>query len=164
VRKTASPKRGGKGNPRPLRGKLLVRKAREVLEDWATQSPETHPINISRLAKKLGVTRQPIYDNGLDTEIDEYKKLQLKNFSKNKEGQVYKSAEERIAEKDKELAELRSKLDGWIELWATVEYNARMHGIDADKIFAPMPPAERGAAGTLREINKDDKRKNPTND
>jgi predicted DNA-binding protein YlxM (UPF0122 family) len=154
--KTVTHKKGGKGKRRPLRGQALIKKARETLKDWAKQPLETHPINISRLAKKLNVTRQAIYDNGLAEEIKECKKLQLKNFSQNEAGQSAKSAEARIADKDKKLADMQSKLDGWIELWATVEYNARMHGIDADKIFAPMALPDREIVRTLRRNDNED--------
>jgi hypothetical protein len=154
--KRVTHKKGGKGKPRPLRGQALIKKARETLKDWAMQPPETHPINISRLAKKLGITRQAIYDNGLAEEIEEYKKLQLKNFSQNEAGQSAKSAEARIADKDKKLADMQSKLDGWIELWATVEYNARMHGIDADKIFAPMALPDREIVSIIRRNDNED--------
>lgn len=142
--KDAEGRRGGRGKPRPLRGVKLVSAARAVLSRWVNLSPKTHPINISRLAKELGVTRQAIYDNELEEVVDEHKALQHKNFSVQKEAvALRKPLEERIASMEKEILDLRRKLDGWIERWVAVEYNARMLGLDADKIFAPMPPPDR---------------------
>lgn len=54
-----------------------------------------------------------------------------------------KPLEERIASMEEEILDLRRKLDGWIERWVAVEYNARLLGLDADKIFAPMSPPDR---------------------
>lgn len=136
--------RGGKGKRRPLRRGALVEKAREVLLEWAGLSPETHPINLSRLANKLKVSRQALYDNGLDKEIDRYKKLQRKNFSDNQSAAERKSKDQQIADLKEQVISMQQKLDGWIEKWVTVEYNARMLGIDPDQIFASMPAPERG--------------------
>jgi hypothetical protein len=137
-------RKGGRGKRRPLRGETLVNAALAVLSRWVNLSPETHPINISRLAKELGVTRQSIYDNELEKVVDEHKALQHKNFSIQKESVVLrKPLEERIASMEEEILDLRRKLDGWIERWVAVEYNARLLGLDADKIFAPMSPPDR---------------------
>ena len=148
--------KGGRGRRRPLRGKTLVRAAHVVLERWASLSPETHPINILRLSKELGVTRQAIYDNELKEVVNKYKALQQKNFTTQRgaKGQR-KPLEERIIYLKKELMELRSKLDGWIERWVAIEYNARMLGIDADKIFAPMPPPNRKLPKVSKERSKE---------
>lgn len=136
--------RGGPGKRRPLRGETLIRAALEALSRWTSLPPETHPINISRLAKELGVTRQALYDNGLGKAVDEHRALQTTKFSVLREAASQrKPLEERITSMEAELSELRRQRDGWIERWATVEYNARMLGIDADKIFAPMPPPDR---------------------
>jgi hypothetical protein len=135
---------GGCGKRRPLRGAILVSAALSVLSKWTTLSPETHPINISRLARELGVTRQAIYSNDLEAPIDEHRNLQRKNFSAQREAlSLRRPLEERIACMEEELLDMRQKIDGWIERWAAVEYNARMLGLDADKIFAPMPPPDR---------------------
>jgi hypothetical protein len=77
-KKSVGKLRGGKGKRRPLRRGALVKKAREVLLEWASLSPETHPINLARLANKLKVSRQALYDNDLDEEIERYKRLQRK--------------------------------------------------------------------------------------
>ncbi|HLL14269.1 MAG TPA: hypothetical protein VK388_04255 [Pyrinomonadaceae bacterium] len=107
-------------------------------------SPKTDPINISNLAKRLRVTRQAIYNNGLDKIIAEYVELQRTNFSTSVEAvALRRPLEERVANLEEQNADLYRKLDGWIERWVTVEYNAKMLGIDADQLFAPMPPLER---------------------
>lgn len=144
-------KAGGCGKRRPLRGATLVSAALTVLSRWATLSPETHPINISRLARELSVTRQAIYNNELEAPINEHRELQRKSFSVQKEAlALRRPLEERIACMEKELFDMRQKIDGWIERWAVVEYNARMLGLDADKIFAPMPPPDRMLVSTGR--------------
>jgi hypothetical protein len=135
--------RGGKGKRRPLRQRALVEKARAVLFEWASLSPETHPISLTRLANKLKVSRQALYDNDLDEEIETYKKLQRKNFSDNQLTPDRKSKDQQIADLNEQVIGMQQKLDGWIEKWVTVEYNARMLGIDPDQIFAPLPGSQR---------------------
>lgn len=135
--------RGGKGKRRPLRRGVLVKTAREVLLEWASLPPETHPINLTRLANKLKVSRQALYDNGLDEEIERYKKLQRKNFSDNQSKLDRKPKDQQIADLNERVIGMQQKLDGWIEKWVAVEYNARMLGIDPDQIFAVLPGPQR---------------------
>ena len=154
----AGHRRGGRGKRRPLRSETLVGAALQVLSRWVNLSPETHPINISRLAKELGVTRQAVYDNELKIAVDEHRELQHKNFSIQREAvALRRPLEDRIASMEEELLDLRQKIDGWVERWAAVEYNARLLGLDADKIFAPMQPPDRMLVSAGRERNgKDD--------
>lgn len=150
-------RKGGQGKPRPLRGDKLVQAAVTMLKDWSGLSPQTRPINVSTVAEKLGVTRQAIYNNDLDVEIDKYRDLQRQNQEiKSEPETIRRPPEERIKAKDEEIADLRAKLDGWIERWAAVEYNARMLGIDADKIFATIPPSDRERVGFGRGRKGDD--------
>lgn len=142
-KKSIGKPRGGKGKRRPLRRGALVKKAREVLLEWASLSSETHSINIARLANKLKVSRQALYDNDLDEEIGRYKKLQSKNFSDDQSTPDRKSKDQQIADLNEQLIGMQQKLDGWIEKWVAVEYNARMLGINPDEIFAPLPAVQR---------------------
>lgn len=112
-------------------------------------SPKTDPINMLRLAKRLKVTRQALYNNNLGPVVAEYAELQRKNFSTAVAvASLRRPLEERIHELEKENSELRQKLDGWIERWVTVEYNARLFGKNADKLFQPLPPPQRQVAAT----------------
>lgn len=130
--------------PRPLRGELLIKAARTELGRMTTLSPQSDPVNMLRLAKRLGVTRQALYNNDLGPVVAEYAELQRKNFSTAvAAASQRRPLEERIGELEKENKELRLKLDGWIERWVTVEYNARILGTTADKLFAPIPPPAR---------------------
>ena len=123
---------------------MLVKAAKAELGRMVSLSPKTDPINVSSLAKRLVVTRQALYNNELDKVVAEYAELQRTNFSANVEAVVARRPlEERIANLEGQLVEFRRKIDGWIERWATVEYNAKMLGIDADQLFAPMPLPER---------------------
>lgn len=146
--RTANKPSGGKGKPRPLRREGLVQSAHDVLLKWSTLSPETHPINVSALAKELKVSRQALYDNQVDKEIERYKAIQHKKFSCARAKPNVKSSEQRIVELEAQVRDLQEKLDGWIERWAAVEYNARMMGIDPDEMFAPLPNPQR--AGTVK--------------
>jgi hypothetical protein len=102
-------------------------------------SPKLDPINVSVVASRLGITRQSLYNNKLKKTIEEHAELQRKNFSVETEAAALRQPlEVRIATLEEENQELMRKLDGWIELWATVEYNAKMHGINADLLFAPL--------------------------
>lgn len=120
-----------------------MKKAREVLVEWASLSPETHPINLARLANKLKVSRQALYDNDLDEEIERYKRLQRKNFSDGQSTPERKSKDQQIADLKEQLIGMQQKLDGWIEKWVAVEYNARLLGINPDEIFGPLPDPRR---------------------
>lgn len=137
--------RGGKGKPRPLRRNALVQKAHQVLLTWSNLSPKTHPISVSELSKELNVSRQALYDNKLDKEINRYKDAQRKSFSAKQSPLPQKPLDQRVAELQNEVKNLQQKLDSWIERWAAVEYNARILGIDPDEIFAPIPNPQRGA-------------------
>jgi hypothetical protein len=147
-KKNVGRQRGGKGKRRPLRRETLVQQAHEILLKWTKLSPETHPINLARLAKELVVSRQALYDNGMDKEIDRYRSLQRKNFSPDQSTPNRKSADQQIADLKEQVAGMQRQLDGWIERWAAVEYNARMLGVDPDEIFAPLPDPQR--AGVVR--------------
>ena len=130
--------------PRPLRGETLVNAARAELARMVKLSPKTDRINLLRLAQRLKVTRQALYNNDLQAAVTEYAELQRKNFSTEVEAAVLRRPlEERIHALEKENKDLRGKLDGWIERWVTVEYNARLLGKNADKLFEPIPPPQR---------------------
>lgn len=141
---TNKKKRRGRPRARPLRGELLVKAAEVELGRMANLSPKTEPINISSLARRLQVTRQAIYNNGIESVINEYAELQRVNFSANVEAiALRRPLQVRVAELEEQNADLHRKLVGLIEKWATVEYNAKMLGINADELFAPMPAPER---------------------
>lgn len=91
-----------------------MKKAREVLLEWASLSPETHPINLARLAHKLKVSRQALYDNGLDEEIDRYKKLQRKTSS-GQSAPDGNSKDQQIADLKEQVTSMQQRRDGWIE-------------------------------------------------
>lgn len=152
---------GGRGKPRLLKSEALVLAAQAMLGRWTNLSPKTHPINVSRLAVALVVSRQALLNNGFSKEtLAEYATLQQKNFSGGEEKIARRSDEERIASQEKMLEEFRRKLDGWIERWATVEYNAKIHGIDVDKILLTrMPPPDRErirAVGGRKDMDDDE--------
>jgi hypothetical protein len=137
-------KKRGRPRRRQLRGPVLVRAAHAALAKMTQLSPKTDPVNIASLSRHLGVTRQALYHNKLKTVVDEYAKLQRTNFSTRvKAVSLRRPLEQRIAELQQKNLELQQAIDGWIERWAAVEYNARMHGYDADLLFAPIPPPAR---------------------
>ncbi|MET0462599.1 MAG: hypothetical protein ABW007_05580 [Chitinophagaceae bacterium] len=133
-----------RGKKRPLRGDALVRAVKAELGRRVNLSPTDAPINVTRIAKALGISRQAIYDKELDEAIEDHDKLQRTNLKLNVEAAVLRRPlEERIAALEAEKQELLQKLDGWIERWAAVEYNSKLYGYDADKLFAPIPPPLR---------------------
>jgi hypothetical protein len=155
--RTDNKPRGGKGKPRLLRGQALVEAAHDVLLKWSNLSPKTHPINISALAKELKVSRQALYDNHVDKEIARYKENQHKKFSSIRSTPNHKTSDQRIVELETQVKDLQEKLDGWIERWAAVEYNARMMGLNPDEIFSPLPNPQR--AGTPRRYRTKSRRR-----
>ncbi|HEV7744192.1 MAG TPA: hypothetical protein VGO56_04270 [Pyrinomonadaceae bacterium] len=124
-----------------------MKKGRDVLLEWANLSPATHPINLTRLSNKLNVSRQALYGNDLNKEIDRYKKLQHKNFFVTQSTPERKSKDQQIADLNEQVTRMQEQLDGWIEKWVTVEYNARMLGIDPDQIFAVLSGPDRAGTG-----------------
>lgn len=141
-------------NRKVLRGETLVNAAKMELALMVNLSPKTDPINISTLANNLKVTRQALYNNQLSDLVKEHALLQRKNFSVITEAKASRlPLEERIIALEKENKELYSKLDGWIELWAKVEYNARMHGINTDLLFTTILPSRKKMA-TLQKSSK----------
>lgn len=144
VSKNTTLKKVSLKKPRPLRGENLVKAAQLALAEMVNLSPKTDPINISALAARLQVTRGPIYKNNLEQTVREYAEMQRKNHSiKTEKAAMRRPLEDRIAELEEENRQMQKKLDGWIEKWAAVEYNAKMHGWDADSLFAPLPPPQR---------------------
>lgn len=138
------PKKRGRPRKRQLRGTILVKAANAALSEMVQLSPKTDPINMASLARALVVTRQALYDNKLKPVVAEYAKLQRTNFSAKVEAvSLRRPLEQRVAELERDKLEMQQALDGWIERWAAVEHNARMHGYDADLLFAPMPPPVR---------------------
>jgi len=136
------PKKRRRGRPRrrPLRGERLIKAAQIALAEMVNLAPQVYPINVSTLAKRTGVTRQAIYNNELLEEISEHAELQRRMHSvENERTALRRSLEERLVLLEAENRDLRDKIDGWIQRWVEVEYNARMHGYNADLLFAPMP-------------------------
>jgi hypothetical protein len=139
-------KTGRRRKKRPLRGETLVRAVKAELGRRVNLSPRDAPINVTSIAEAVGISRQSIYDNELEGVIEEHANLQRTNFELNIEAAVLRRPlEDRIAILEAEKKELLQKVDGWVERWAAVEYNAKLHGYDADKLFAPIPPPLRKA-------------------
>src|SRR5713101_6708782 len=91
-------------------------------------------------------------NNDLQTVVADYAELQRKNFSTEVEAAVLRRPlEQRIQALEKENEDLRRKLDGWVERWVTVEYNARLLGKDADKLFEPIQPPQRKTLAFRKE-------------
>lgn len=133
---------------RPLRGEKLVEAALDLLADWANKSPNVQKITVAALAAALKVTRQPIYNNGLAEKVEEARKLQARNVvEKSGIPSRGKAPRDVMAAKDRQIADMRRQLDGWIQRWATIEHNARMYGIDLDKILTPLSPPDRSMPG-----------------
>jgi hypothetical protein len=110
----------------------------------STLSPQTHPIRLSAVAQRVGVTRQSLYNNDLADVVREFAELQRENFSETVAAAARRRPlEDRIEALTCENEELKRKLDGWVERWVAVEYNARMLGIDPDALFAPLPKPRR---------------------
>lgn len=136
----------GRPTKKSLRGERLVTAAKLELAQMGDRSPKTDPINVSTLAARLRVTRKSIYNNNLKTVIREHAELQRRHFCDGLQtatASKRRPLEERIRTLEKENEQLRRKLDGWIERWAAVEYHARINGINADLLFAPIPLPQR---------------------
>jgi hypothetical protein len=102
--------------------------------------PKTNAINVSSVSRRTRLSRQALYANGLLAQIRAHADLQRENFSSEAPKHVERrTAQERIAKLEQENVALQKKIDGWIERWVAFEYNARMQGVDPDKIFAPLP-------------------------
>jgi hypothetical protein len=75
-------------------------------------SPQSHPINVSTLAKRIGVTRQAIYNNQLLEEISQHADLQRQMHSvENERTALRRPLEQRLVFLEAENKELRGKLE-----------------------------------------------------
>ncbi|SMF20797.1 hypothetical protein [Desulfovibrio gilichinskyi] len=125
---------------RQLRGDKLKAAILAELGRMSNLSPKTDPISISSLADRLKVSRQSIYSNKFKPLVDEFAELQRSNYNQNIEvGIKRKPLEKRIEDLEKENADLKARLDNYIERWVAIEYNARMMGINADDLFVVAP-------------------------
>ena len=92
-----------------------MKKAGEVLLEWASLPREIHPVNLARLANKLKISRQALYDNDLAEEINRYKKLQHKDFSETQSTPERKSKDQQIADLKEQVIGMQQKLDGGLK-------------------------------------------------
>lgn len=123
-----------------LRKEKLRNAAIITLAEMVNLPPSTNPINVTSLARELGVTRQAIYNNNLKVQVNEHADLQRKNFNAVSEKAIIRRPlEDRIEILQKENEEMQKKLDVFVERWATIEHNARQYGWDTDLLFSPMP-------------------------
>lgn len=129
-----------------LRGPRLIQTALRELEDLTSWQAEGQRLTWQALAARLGVSRQAV---ATKPELQEaYRRAQerLRNPPPNASDPVVatrRSYEQRIAQLEAELARLREERDGWIQRWMQVEHNCRLHGVDPDQIFAPVPAPDR---------------------
>lgn len=143
---TSSKKGKGRSRKRPLRGSKLVRAVRREMSAMVNLSPKNKEdrINVWNLAHRLKISRMAIYDNGLEQEVKDFAGLQRSNDKVNTEAAALRRPlEVRIKELEKKVKELVKQIDGYIQRWITVEHNAKMHGYDPDRLFAPVPPSLR---------------------
>lgn len=125
---------------RQLRGAKLLMVIKAELGRMVHLSPKTDPISVSAIAKRLKVSRQTIYSNGLKPTVDEHTELQKTNHNSELEIMAKRRPlEDRVKALEQENTILKEKLDNYLERWVAVEYNARMLGIDADELFVPPP-------------------------
>jgi len=125
-----------------LRGQKLVLAIKAELGRMVNLSPKTDPISVSSLAKRLKISRQTIYSNGLDVVVSEFIELQQEQAGMVDEGvHRRRSLEDRLKRLEEENSDLKKRLDSYLERWVAVEYNARMLGVDADILFStPQKP------------------------
>src|SRR5689334_23186238 len=128
--KTKRQKRPGRPRSKLLQGKQLIQAAKKVLEQMVTLSPKEERITVKRLAEKLCVSRQALYNNDIQKIVDDYQELQNKNFSISESLQAArKPLEMRIAELANENAELRRKLDNLLQWWVHWSLEAINKGV-----------------------------------
>ncbi len=125
----------------------MILAVKAELGRMSSLSPGECPINISSLARRLGVSRQTLYSNGVADFISEFSELQKSNFDKDVESAVRRASyEERIGLLEFENKKLRERLDNYVERWVAVEYNARMLGVDPDELFKSIAKPSRKIA------------------
>lgn len=124
---------------RQIRGEKLILAMKAELGRMVNLSADTDPISVSALAKRLKISRQTIYSNDLKATVEEFAQLQKSNTHQEVEASLKRRPlEDRIKALQQENGELRTKLDSYLEQWVAVEYNARMLGVDAEALFAPI--------------------------
>jgi transposase-like protein len=118
-----------------------------MLKRLAVLAPSTDPINVKRLAEKLGVTRQALYNNGIEKLVVQFRDLQQRTHSVEVEASsVRKPLEETIRTLREENAELRRKLDTLVQWWTHWALSALNGGVrldmmlPGDRVSTAVPP------------------------
>ncbi len=142
-------KSGSLAGKRTLRGRRLVDAALREIGDLGSWS-RGEKLTWGNLAKRLGVSRQALQSRPKE-EGDELKAafwkqkevLRETEDGLNPDKVIRRTLNERIEASKAEIVRLQRQLDGWIEKWATVEYNCRRMGVDADEILTPLAKPAR---------------------
>lgn len=143
-------RRPGRPRKRLLQGAELVRTAEAMLRRLAVLAPSTEPINVKRLAEKLGVTRQALYNNGIEKLVVQYRDLQRRSHSVEvAASSMRKPLEETIRTLREENAELRRKLDTLVQWWTHWALSALNEGVRLDA----MLPSDRVSPDGLPTID-----------
>lgn len=132
--------------PLSQRGSKLVEVALRDLEDLSLWTGANAPLTWANLAKRLEVSRQAIERKPEITAAYHAAKANLAKFGEDHakpENVVRRSFDERIRAMNAEQTLLRRQLDGWLEKWMTIEYNARTSGVNMDRLLAPVPKPDR---------------------
>lgn len=133
-------RRKNRSRRRPLRGQKLVNVVKLELARMVNLDPKKNPINVSSVSRRTQLSRQALYANDLLSQIRSHADLQRETFHCKDAKEIERqTAQERITRLELEILELQKKIDGWLERWVAVEYNAKMQGVDPDKIFASIP-------------------------
>ena len=129
-----------------LRGKRLQDTALRELASSASWQ-EGEPLTWQSLATRMGVSRQALASKPAVVEAYHKAKKEIAAVGSNSPlAIVRRSLEQRIADLSNQLTERNKQLNAWIEKWATVEYNCRRYGYDADKILEPLAKPNRELA------------------
>lgn len=126
-----------------LRGKRLQDTALRELASTASWQ-EGESLTWVSLATRMGVSRQALASKPVVVEAYHKAKKEIAAIGANSpQAVVRRSLDQRIADLNSQLTERNKQLNAWIEKWATVEYNCRQYGYDADKILEPLPKPNR---------------------
>lgn len=94
-----------------------------------------------RLVKFFGFSRQTLWAK--ETIKARFDALKRARRSKAPARPVVRTIDERIEKYEVEIQRLKAIINKYDELWARIEYNARVMGVDTDALRRPLRPLAR---------------------
>lgn len=142
-----------------LHGAALDRELDALLRLWACKSPDEQPITFRTVAAALSVSPGSLYKLGNPSlsyrpelrarkaRVQAAQQEQATNFVASPRHSVDRIWRRRLKEAQEEAKEWKSRYEELLQTIAGMEYHMNQHGLDAAKLWLPLPPNDRAERG-----------------